>query len=57
MLLPLLTSDLYDIMMSCTNGTLHTQEVLFDTNKSAVAVVAASGGYPNSYPKGLPISG
>lgn len=44
-------------MKACHDGTLHQQEVVFDTDLSAVAVVATSGGYPLSYPKGLPITG
>ena len=44
-------------MLSCTNQTLHTQLVEFDNEKSAVAVVLVSGGYPGKYPKGLPITG
>ncbi|XP_067951539.1 trifunctional purine biosynthetic protein adenosine-3-like [Watersipora subatra] len=56
-LLPLLHSDLYDIMLSCTNGTLESQEVVFDNTKSAVAVVAASAGYPEKYKKDFCITG
>lgn len=56
-LLPLLKSDLYDIMRACHDGTLASQEVLFDTELSAVAVVSVSGGYPVKYAKGLPITG
>ncbi|KAF6041392.1 GART [Bugula neritina] len=55
--LSLLNSDLYDIMMSCCTGTLDAQEVSFNTSQSAVGVVLASGGYPNKYNKGLPITG
>ncbi len=53
--LPLLESDLLTVMLSCTNGTLAETEVKF-ANKHACCVVTASGGYPESYPKGLPIS-
>ena len=53
--LPLLESDLLTIMQACTNGTLAETEVKF-ADKHACCVVTASGGYPESYPKGLPIS-
>ena len=53
--LPLLKSDLLTIMESCTNGTLEETEVEFSRD-SACCVVAASGGYPESYGKGYPIT-
>ena len=53
--LPLLESDLLTVMQACTNGTLAETEVKF-ADKHACCVVTASGGYPESYPKGLPIS-
>ena len=53
--LPLLESDLLTVMQACTNGCLAETEVKF-ANKHACCVVTASGGYPESYPKGLPIS-
>ena len=53
--LPLLESDLLTVMQACTNGNLAETEVKF-ANKHACCVVTASGGYPESYPKGLPIS-
>ncbi len=54
--LPLLESDLLKIMMACTDGTLDKTEVKFK-NTSAVCVILASGGYPQKYEKGKPISG
>ena len=54
--LPLLHSDLLTIMLACTNGTLADTPVEFDTG-AAACVILASGGYPQSYPKGLPIEG
>ena len=53
--LPLLESDLLTVVQACTNGTLAETEVKF-ADKHACCVVTASGGYPESYPKGLPIS-
>ena len=55
-LLPLLESDLLDIVESCVNGTLESSDVKWKSN-SSVAIVLASGGYPNSYSTGHKISG
>ncbi len=57
MLLPLLKSDLYEVMVSCVKGDLHVCNPSFHDNKFAVAVVLASGGYPGSYKKGMTING
>ena len=54
--LPLLKSDLAEIMLACANGTL-TPDLVEWSNKAAVCVVMASGGYPASYKKGIPITG
>ena len=54
--LPLLQSDLLQIMLACTNGTLADTEVQF-SDGAAACVILASGGYPVSYEKGKPISG
>ena len=53
--LPLLESDLLTVMRSCTDGTLAETEVHF-APRHACCVITASGGYPESYPKGMPIS-
>ena len=53
--LPLLESDLLTVMQACTNGTLAETEVKF-ADKHACCVVTASGGYPESYPKGYEIT-
>ena len=53
--LPLLESDLLEIMMSCTNGTLDASKVKFSSN-SACCVIMASGGYPKSYKNGFEIT-
>ncbi len=54
--LPLLESDLYEIMNATIDGTLDKLDIKWSDKKS-VNVVLASGGYPVSYKKGLPISG
>ena len=50
--LPLLESDLLDVMQATTNGTLADTEVKF-ANKHACCVILASNGYPTSYKKGF----
>lgn len=50
--LPLLESDLLDIMQATTNGTLAETEVKF-ADKHACCVILASNGYPTSYKKGF----
>ena len=50
--LPLLESDLLDIMQAVTNGTLKEEDVKF-SEKSACCVIMASKGYPESYEKGF----
>ena len=54
--LPLLKSDLVDIMMSVIDGTLSRMRVEWDSG-ACVGVVMASGGYPGNYKQGFPISG
>lgn len=55
--LPLLNSDLYEVMLSCVDGTLNNMQVQWSSTKFAVGVVVVSGGYPGSYPKGKVITG
>jgi phosphoribosylamine---glycine ligase len=52
----LLESDLFDILTACANGSLDPAAVSWKTD-FAVTIVAASPGYPDKYPKGLPITG
>ena len=52
--LPLLESDLFEIMRATTNGTLADTEVKFE-NGAACCVVLASAGYPGKYEKGFAI--
>ena len=54
--LPLLQSDLLEIMLACTNGTLSADMVHFSSD-AAACVVMASGGYPDAYQTGYPIAG
>ena len=54
--LPLLEGDLLEIMLACTNGTLASTPVAA-SGQSAACVVLASGGYPEHYEKGKPITG
>ena len=51
-----LETDIVDIFESMIKGTLSTQEIKW-SNKSAVTIVLASGGYPDSYQKGKVITG
>ena len=53
--LPLLESDLLDIMQATTNGTLKDCEVKFKETYAA-CVIMASEGYPEHYEKGYEIS-
>jgi len=52
--LPLLKSDLLQIMLAVSQGTLSETEVVFD-NGAACCVIIASGGYPQHYEKGKKI--
>lgn len=52
--LPLLESDLLDIMLHVADGTLEQADIRF-SDDSACCVVMASKGYPVSYEKGYPI--
>ncbi len=54
--LPLLESDLAEIMLACATGTLDQADVAW-SDKAAVCVVMASGGYPESYETGKAIIG
>lgn len=55
-ILPRLKTDLLQIMLACTNGTLDKLNIEWYDN-AAVCVMLASGGYPISYDKGYEISG
>ena len=51
-----LASDLVDIMKTCVEGTLDPAQVRFHPETSCCVVMAAKG-YPQSYPKGMTITG
>jgi len=55
-ILPLLESDLLEIFMACTEQQLGKTVVRWRPGSCATVVLAAPG-YPDSYPKGLPITG
>lgn len=54
--LPLLETDLVEIMTAVYEEKLDSLDIQW-SNGHAACVIMASGGYPGSYPKGLPISG
>jgi len=54
--LPLLKTDLVDILLAVINGNLDQIDVEWSQD-ACVGVVMASGGYPGSYKTGFPISG
>ncbi|KAL4707963.1 hypothetical protein ACJJTC_010579 [Scirpophaga incertulas] len=56
-LMTLLESDLYNVMNACVNGGLSKFQVTWNTKLSAVGVVIASKGYPETSTKGCVISG
>lgn len=54
--LPLLESDLVEIMLACTEGRLNELELAWRTD-AAVTVVMAVEGYPGEYTVGVEITG
>ncbi|MHB9038834.1 MAG: phosphoribosylamine--glycine ligase [Armatimonadota bacterium] len=54
--MPLLETDLVEIMLATAQGRLDRLDVNW-YNKKALCVVMASGGYPGEYPKGKVITG
>ncbi|HET6247627.1 MAG TPA: phosphoribosylamine--glycine ligase [Tepidisphaeraceae bacterium] len=51
-----LQSDLLEVMLAVADGKLDQVELKWD-KRPALAVVAASGGYPGKYKNGMPITG
>lgn len=57
-ILPLLDNDLYEVMLACCENKLNTiEELKFKEHISAVGVVMASAGYPETSSKGCVIEG
>ncbi len=54
--LPRLKTDIIDIFEAINNGTLSELDIEW-SDEACACVIAASGGYPKSYPKGLEITG
>ncbi|MCL2580750.1 MAG: phosphoribosylamine--glycine ligase [Oscillospiraceae bacterium] len=54
--LPLLESDLVEIMLACREGRLVEMDIRWKDG-CAACLVLSSGGYPGPYPIGLPIRG
>jgi phosphoribosylamine--glycine ligase len=54
--MPLLKTDLFDVLEACVDGNLANCKVEWHSGYSAT-VVLASGGYPGDYKKGMQISG
>jgi phosphoribosylamine---glycine ligase len=55
-ILPLLASDLGDLLWASASGSVSDLEVSWH-DRAVVTVVLASGGYPGSYRTGVPIDG
>ena len=55
--LPLLETDLYEVMVACCDGNLDSVDVRFKENTAGATVVCAAQGYPEKYPKGMEITG
>ncbi|XP_039244021.1 trifunctional purine biosynthetic protein adenosine-3 [Pipra filicauda] len=56
-ILPLLQSDLYEVMQAVVDKRLSSSLPVWLEGSAAVTVVMASQGYPGAYPKGLEITG
>ena len=55
-LMPLLETDLLDLLEACSDGDLSQLEIQWKP-ESCATVVLASSGYPGNYPKGISIHG
>jgi len=55
-IIPRIASDLYDLLEGVAHRDLASREIKIVTD-TAVTVMMVSGGYPDSYGKGFPVSG
>ena len=55
--LPLLESDLMEIILHIHHERLDEAEIEWKKDRAAICVIMASGGYPKRYKKGFPITG
>jgi phosphoribosylamine--glycine ligase len=55
-ILPLLETDLVDVLVACIDGRLNELDVRW-RDEYAACVVVASGGYPVQYERGMVITG
>lgn len=55
-LVPRMDGDLVPVLLACAQGRLADVTLRWKP-EACVCIVAASGGYPGDYPRGLPISG
>ena len=53
---PLISSDMVDLLLACATGSLDQTSLEIDP-RCACTVVMVSGGYPDKYEKGKPITG
>lgn len=56
-ILPLLKSDLYEVIQSTLDGLLCAAPPVWLENQAAITVVMASQGYPGDYAKGAEVTG
>ncbi|XP_048873544.1 LOW QUALITY PROTEIN: trifunctional purine biosynthetic protein adenosine-3 [Brienomyrus brachyistius] len=56
-LMPLLKSDLFEVLQNTLQGKLASNPPEWKEKSAAVTVVMASGGYPGGYKKGVEITG
>lgn len=55
--LPLLKSDLVEIMLACCEGKLAEKKIEWDDENASACVIMSSKGYPNAYEKNKVITG
>ncbi len=55
-ILPRIESDLFDLLEGVANRDLESRSVVFSP-ETAVTVMIVSGGYPDTYGKGFPVTG